>query len=74
MAVHEGRIRQHPVGGAVGLQLAPVEDQDSLAEIQHEIEVVRGDDLRTGELAQNLQKLAARSRVEITGWFIQHEN
>ena len=46
VAIHDRRIRKHPIGGAVGLKFARVQDQDALTQIQNEIEVVGRDNLR----------------------------
>jgi hypothetical protein len=51
-----------------------VEDDGSLAEIGHHVEVVGGDELGGGEVSEEGDQLAAAARVEAGGGFIEDEN
>ena len=54
MAFHQTGVGKNLMGGSVRLQSAVVEYDDSLAVVQYEIQIVRGDDLGTGKFTQNL--------------------
>ncbi len=71
---HEGFIGEKPGGGALGDEAAVIEQQDTRAELDDELEVVGGDDDRCGELAEELFELALAGGVEAAGGFVEDEN
>ena len=73
VAIHDRGVRKHTINRTVRLKFARVQNQHALAQIQNEIQIVRGDDLRARKLAKNLQQLPACSRIQVAGRFIQDQ-
>lgn len=74
MAVHEERIGQDALGGAVGLKSAGVDDQNAGAEIEDKIQIVRGDELQAGEMAEDPLQLSPGAGVERCRRLVENEN
>lgn len=74
MAVHQERIGEDALGRAVGLKAAGVNNEDAGAEIEHEVQIVCGDELQAGESAENALQLPPGSGVERRGRLVEHEH
>ncbi|TXT23000.1 MAG: hypothetical protein FD138_3337 [Planctomycetota bacterium] len=74
VAVHERGVAEDVVSRATRAELAAVEQQNSVAEIDDDIEIVRRDDLAAGELLEDRDQRAARPRIETAEGFVERQH
>lgn len=74
MSIHQQRIGKDPARGTIGLDLSVIQQQDAVAVVQHQIQIVRGDHLRRGKSREDADELPASPRVEIAGWFVEDQD
>ena len=74
MTVHDQRIGQDAFGEPVRLHFPFVQNNNAIAKIDGEVQIVRGNNQRAGKITQNTEQLATCSRVKIACWFIQNKD
>lgn len=74
VAVHEEGIGEDALRGAVGLKPAGVDHQDAGAEIEHEVQIVSGDQLQARKTAENALQLPPGTGIEGCGWLVQDKH
>lgn len=51
MTFHQVGMRQDLLSGSIGFELSTVQNEDSLAKLEHKVQIVCRHDLRSGELS-----------------------
>jgi len=72
--VHDERIRQDSRDCTIGLEFSGFQDEDSMAQIEDEVQIVSGDNQCAFEFVKDGQQLATRARIQIAGRFIEDQN
>ena len=64
MLLHQGHVAQQGGGGAVGSDMAAIEDDRARAQLLNEVHIVRGDQQGLRQAGQQVDEAAARARVQ----------
>lgn len=74
MAVHHQFVGENLRWYSLGLNAAFIEQNDSVAQVEHQIEIVRGNDDSDRQRSQDREQLTPGTRIEIARWLVQYEH
>ena len=70
----QGVVVEDLQGGPVGLDRPPVQDDGPLAELDHHVQIMAGEDFGVLEIAEQAHELAAGKRIEAAGRLIHDQD
>ena len=71
---HERFVRKEFHGRALGDKFALIEDYNARAQINHKLEIMRGDELGTREGLKKRLEFASATWVQVAAWLIENQH
>src|SRR5690242_7688471 len=73
VSFHERRVAKNLMRRAGGAKLTAINQQNAVAKIDDNVEIMRADDLAAGELFEDCNKCAACARIETAERFVERQ-
>ena len=67
-------VRQNITDGSVRLNLSFIKNNDPIAQLDHELKIVRRDDLSTWEFSKHVDQRTASPRIQICRRLVEYQN